>query len=77
MVGLGDLSGGMFLSGAQATSANGSVIVGFGQLPLRTDAFLWTAKDGMRSLQDMLTSELGLDLADTISRLEHCNTSRL
>jgi probable HAF family extracellular repeat protein len=57
---LGDLSGESIGSVARASSADGSVIVG-GASGL-TKAFIWTEDAGIRSLQDVLTSEYGLDL---------------
>ncbi len=62
MVGLGDLPGGLFDSRSFATSADGSVIVGRGETTSGPEAFMWTAGGGMRSLQELLTSDLGLDL---------------
>lgn len=56
--GLGWLPGSPFLSVATSLSADGSVVVGY------TDAgaFLWTADAGMRSLEDILVNDYGLDL---------------
>jgi probable HAF family extracellular repeat protein len=50
MVGLGDLPGGDFVSNAQATSADGSVVVGFSKPDPRYEAFRWTADGGMVGL---------------------------
>jgi probable HAF family extracellular repeat protein len=65
MVGMGVLPGDN-ASHAMAPSANGSVIVGTSN----QKAFLWTASGGMRSLRDILTADLGLDL--TGWRIDHC-----
>jgi probable HAF family extracellular repeat protein len=50
MVGLGDLPGGDFVSQANATNADGSVIVGYGTIGSGKHAFRWTASSGMVSL---------------------------
>jgi probable HAF family extracellular repeat protein len=61
MVGLGDLPGGAFESSARAATADGSIIVGESRTALLdSDAFIWTAATGMRSLQDVLITEHGL-----------------
>jgi probable HAF family extracellular repeat protein len=62
MVGLGDLAGGTFNSRAQGVSADGSVVVGFGTSASGSVAFIWDAVNGMRSLQDVLVNDYGLDL---------------
>jgi uncharacterized membrane protein len=62
MVGLGDLSGGSFESGAFAVSGDGSTVVGYGNDAEGRSAFIWDPANGMRSLRDVLTSEYGLDL---------------
>lgn len=58
-VGLGDLPGGLFLSSANAVSANGDVIFGFGTSSTlgtqantgsRSEAFRWTAQGGLEGL---------------------------
>ncbi|MCP4248495.1 MAG: PEP-CTERM sorting domain-containing protein [bacterium] len=64
MVGLGVLPDGNSFQGdkTMATSADGSVVVG-GSLRSDTgEAFIWDADRGMRSLQDVLIDDLGLDL---------------
>jgi probable HAF family extracellular repeat protein len=75
MNGLGDLGGGPldtadygspFLSIAVDVSADGSTVVGTAASTLpdgarRPEAFVWTARDGMRSIRDILTAE-GIDL---------------
>ena len=61
MVGLGDLPGSAFASQAFDTSADGSVVVG-ASVTFGSGAFVWTANDGMRSLHDILVTDLGLDL---------------
>jgi probable HAF family extracellular repeat protein len=51
MAGLGDLPGGLFLSGASGVSADGSVVVGSSwSAAARREAFRWTAEDGMVGL---------------------------
>lgn len=64
MIGLGDLPGGYFGSTAQATSADGSVIVGSSVTSGATgeEAFIWDELNGMRNLKDVLTSDYGFDL---------------
>jgi probable HAF family extracellular repeat protein len=59
MIGLGDLPGGNFGSEANATTADGAVVVGAAATSDLV-AFIWTATDGMRSLQDVLATEHGL-----------------
>lgn len=65
---LGDLPGGGPFSRAEATSADGSVIVGWASTqPIGSpvayyDAFIWDADHGMRNLTDVLRNEYGLDL---------------
>jgi probable HAF family extracellular repeat protein len=69
MVGLGDLPGGNFDSEARAVSADGSVIVGTGHTSnapagnATSEAFVWTASDGIQSLRDVLIAQgaTGLD----------------
>ncbi len=49
--GLGDLPGGVFRSNAQAISADGTTVVGFGAGAAgMVEAFRWTASEGMVSL---------------------------
>ena len=63
MVGLGDLPGGSFSSRADGVSADGSVIVGDGSTT--ADAikpFIWNSSQGMRSLEEVLTNDYGLNL---------------
>jgi probable HAF family extracellular repeat protein len=66
MVGLGDLPGGLpggeFSSEAFDLSADGSVIVGFGNSDLGREAIFWTPSMGMRNLKGLL-EDLGLDLS--------------
>jgi probable HAF family extracellular repeat protein len=54
MVGLGDFPGGTFSSAAGGVSADGSVVVGSGQSASGPEAFVWTASDGILSLQTLL-----------------------
>jgi probable HAF family extracellular repeat protein len=62
MVGLGDLEGGGDpYSGSMAVSADGSVVVGWGKSASGVEAFIWDATNGMRELDQVLTS-LGADL---------------
>ncbi len=55
MIGLGDLPGGQFSSGATGVSADGSVVVGMGSSAFALDheAFRWTAEGGMVGLGDL------------------------
>jgi len=62
MVGLGDLAGGNFASGATGVSADGSVVVGVGSSASGLEAFIWDATNGMRSLEDVLTNVYSLNL---------------
>ncbi len=62
MVGLGDLPGDEFHSTASAVSFDGSVIVGQSLSALGFEAFIWDSAHGMRSLQDLLVNQCGLDL---------------
>lgn len=64
MVGLGDLLGGEFNSRAEGVSGDGSVVVGYGVTNAGEAAFIWDSIHGMRELKDVLSDELGLDLAD-------------
>lgn len=59
MIGLGDLPGGSFSSEANATTADGAIVVGAAATS-DLAAFIWTATDGMRSLQEVLTTKHGL-----------------
>ncbi|WP_277874339.1 MULTISPECIES: PEP-CTERM sorting domain-containing protein [Microcystis] len=63
MVGLGVLSGGI-ASYANGVSADGSVVVGYSRTGPFTgaEAFIWNSTQGMRSLQQVLTNDYGLDL---------------
>jgi uncharacterized membrane protein len=62
MVGLGDLPGGAFDSRASAASADGAIVLGQGETANGNEVFLWTADHGLRSLQELLVNEFGLDL---------------
>jgi probable HAF family extracellular repeat protein len=53
MIGLGDLQGGAFESSAYDVSWDGGVVVGYGKSALGTEAFRWTAGDGMVGLGDL------------------------
>ena len=61
MVGLGDLSGGIFLSEATDVSADGAIVVGSSNSVLGTEAFIWDSTNGMQELDQVLV-DLGLDL---------------
>jgi uncharacterized membrane protein len=68
MVSLGDLLGGRVRSTAYDVSADGSVIVGSGEILGEADesvpaAFYWTAENGMLNLRDLLVAggATGLD----------------
>jgi probable HAF family extracellular repeat protein len=63
MTGLGDLPGGLFLSRAYDVSPDGSVIVGSAAADAGMEAFIWDSGNGMRSLPDLLASDLGLNLS--------------
>jgi probable HAF family extracellular repeat protein len=64
MVGLGDLPGGNMFSAAFDVSGDGSIVVGMSSATGADQAaFIWDEVNGMRSLQDVLTSEYGLDLS--------------
>src|SRR5258706_15217012 len=53
MPGWGDFPGGNYATTATDTSADGSVVVGTGNLVSNTEAFRWTALGGMVGLGDM------------------------
>ncbi|NCR91372.1 MAG: PEP-CTERM sorting domain-containing protein [Microcystis aeruginosa G11-01] len=68
MVGLGDLLSSVdtfrYFSIASGVSGDGSVVVGY-SLTRNNDgqeAFIWSSTQGMRSLQQVLTNDYGLDL---------------
>ena len=63
MVLLGDLPGGPVRSAAKAISGDGTVVVGNRWSAAGTEAFIWDAADGMRSLCTVLTGRYGLDLS--------------
>jgi len=61
MVGLGDLPGSVFTSIAEATSGDGSIVVGEGNEGTTSSrAFIWDAAHGMRDLEDVLINDYGL-----------------
>jgi probable HAF family extracellular repeat protein len=64
MVGLGDLPEGSFFSIATGVSGDGSVVVGQGEGANGFEAFIWNSSQGMRSLQEVLTNDYGLNLTD-------------
>jgi hypothetical protein len=68
MESLGRLPGGSSNDSALGVSGDGSVIVGYAHDGFY-QAFIWTAQDGMRKLQDVLVNDYGLDL--TGWRLEY------
>lgn len=61
MVGLGDLPGGDFLSGAVGISSDGTVVVGRATTENGPEAFRWTHSTGMQSVQQLLDAH-GSDL---------------
>lgn len=61
MVALGDLPGGETSSAANATSANGSVVVGVGTSAAGREAMVWTKAGGMRSVADVLLNDCEVD----------------
>ena len=62
MTPLGELAGGNYGSVAFAASGDGSVIVGTSAVSGGNGAFIWDEPSGIQSLQDVLTSDFGLDL---------------
>jgi len=56
MHGLGDLPGGGLYtySGARAVSADGSIVVGYGDSDVGWEAVVWDATHGMRTVQEVL-----------------------
>ncbi len=64
MVGLGALPGGVFHSGANGVSGDGSGVVGFSGMSPNNQAFLWDAVHGMRGLHDLLADDLGLNVSN-------------
>ena len=63
MVGLGDLASGTCFRQAYAVSADGEVVVGFGNKSGEDGAFMWTEEQGVRNIRDILVNECNLDLA--------------
>lgn len=61
MVGLGYLPGGLTFSRANATSADGSVVVGESWTDAGEEAFRWTEALGMQSLRELLIAS-GIDM---------------
>jgi len=62
MVGLGDLPGGDFGSGASSVSGDGSIIVGFGTSASGKEAFVWDEANGMQVLAQVLSNQ-GIDIS--------------
>ncbi len=62
MVGIGDLTGGIFYSEAHGVSDDGLVVVGYSYSASAQEAFIWDSSLGMRPLWSVLTSDYGLDL---------------
>ncbi|MFM6791056.1 MAG: HAF repeat/PEP-CTERM domain-containing protein, partial [Microcystis panniformis] len=64
MVGLGHLPSVdfRFFSLASGVSGDGSVVVGYSESANGDEAFIWNSTQGMRSLQQVLTNDYGLDL---------------
>jgi probable HAF family extracellular repeat protein len=59
------LPGGDVRADPRDISADGSVVVGWSDTDLGDEAFIWTAADGMRKLQDVLIDDYGL--ADSLT----------
>lgn len=64
---LGDLPGGSAYSIAHAVSGDGQIVVGASGSPrtqgvANVEAFIWTERDGMRSLMDVIEDDFGIDL---------------
>jgi probable HAF family extracellular repeat protein len=57
---LGDLPGGVRSSSAEGVSGNGKIVVGVSTSDRGLEAFRWTEKSGMRTVQSIL-KELGVD----------------
>ena len=53
MVGLGDLPGGAYESRRSAVSEDGSIVVGWSISASGSEAFRWSARDGMVGLGDL------------------------
>ena len=62
LVEIGDLPGGPIRTQAEALSGDGSVVVGTSWSASGAEAFVWDARNGMRSLRDLLVEQHGLDL---------------
>ena len=64
IVGLGDLPTGLFSSRAHGVSGDGAVVVGYGSSVTfgveGAEAFIWDQGHGMRSLQQVLTTDFAL-----------------
>lgn len=60
---LGDLPGGNYYSAAYAMSADGSIVAGTSQSSSGGEAFVWESATGMRSLNEILANDYGVDLA--------------
>jgi uncharacterized membrane protein len=56
VAGLGDLPGGTFHSIAFDVSADGTIVVGFGNTAPGSEAFIWDATNGMRNLKNLLVA---------------------
>ena len=56
------MPGGAFRSEALGVSADGAVAVGSGTTTSGSEAFIWDSVRGMRSLPEVLTRDLGLNL---------------
>ena len=72
MTGLGFLPGsGTLDSKAEGISGDGAVIVGRSDDDFGATAFIWDVENGMRSLQDILENDYGLDLTGWTLREAH------
>jgi hypothetical protein len=62
MTTVGDLPGGVYESLATAMTPDGAVIVGLGNDAIGTAPFYWNVAGGIRPIEELLTTEAGLDL---------------
>ena len=65
IIGLGDLSGGIFESRAYGISGDGNVIVGYGSSSSGTEAFRWTSSEDMTGLGDLPGGSFFSEARDT------------
>jgi probable HAF family extracellular repeat protein len=62
MVGLGDLPGGEHRSTALSVTADGSIVVGHATSGVGSEAFIWDRDNGMRSLNEVIVDDYGINL---------------